>query len=71
MPINLLQSLEWNRNVDKRAVARRKVLISHFSDDFSIQSFKGMNAALLIRVYSFITRDISEEDGSHLISLNF
>ena len=60
----LQQSLEWNKNDNKKLVACQKVMIHHFSGDIRLEQFEGMQPELLIRILAFINSWCAQNDGS-------
>jgi hypothetical protein len=53
----MMQYFEMNRNADKKFVARQKVLMHHFSGQFSMKDFEDMMAPdLLIHSLIFLDR---------------
>ena len=61
-PPDLRQHLELNRNNDKKAVARHKVLMHHFSGDINMQPFEEMTQDLLLGSVNFIDKWGREND---------
>ena len=61
----LLQYLGWNRNRNKnrKMVARQKVFMKHFIENFKMEPFEGIHPDLLDRVLDFMNRASVENGG--------
>ena len=60
---DLQQYLTWNRNEDKTMVARQKVFMKHFIQNFRIEPFNDMEPDILVRVLHFMLRASAENGG--------
>lgn len=57
------QNLGWNKNANKKVVARRKVFQHHFLHNFKMEPFEGMAPELLVRTLNFIDKASLENGG--------
>ena len=59
---DISQYLIWNSNENKKIVARKKVFMKHFVNNFTMEPFEGMEPELLVCVLHFMDK-ASEENG--------
>ena len=61
--LDLKEYLDWNMNENKKMVARKKVFMKHFIQNFSFTPFEEMKPELLVRVLVFMDRASVENGG--------
>jgi len=71
LPVDIAQYLQWNANINKKMVARKKVFETFFTYNFQMSSLEALDLVTKLNVVDFIGKsmDVNNTHSGHKAQL--